>query len=89
MYCESGQALSIYGDFCHECPIDKYSSFALTSNCSKSSNNFCPIHYYSSKICTDKVNVNLTDYCNIFSGSEPWICPKANKGLNYEQCYDP
>ena len=90
MYCENGQALSIFGDFCHECqdcPIAKnYLKLFLLSNCSKSSNNFCPTHRDSSKICMDRFNVNKTDYCN-YDGS--WICPKANKGLNFEQCYDP
>ena len=84
--CENGQTLSIFGDFCHECPLLKHSSLALTSNCSKSSNHFCPIGYDTSKICTDKVNVNITDYCR-HEFSETWICPKANKGLNFEQCY--
>ena len=36
-------------------------------------------------------NVSVTDYCSYFNDdqAEPWICPKANKGLNFEQCYDP
>ena len=91
VYCESGQALSIYGDFCHdcqECPIQPFSHLyhlAMSTNCSKSSNHFCPIYMSASKICLDKVNVSITDYCS--NGDEPWICPKANKGLNFEQCY--
>ena len=89
MYCgENGKALSIFGDFCQECPINRRSVLALTSNCSKSSNHFCQIDYYSSKICMDKVNVNITKYCSNGGYDEPWICPKANKGLHFEQCYD-
>ena len=85
VYCENGQALSIYGDFCHECqecPITVNSYIALTSNCSKSSNHFCPMTAYSSKICTDEVNVSL------YNGTKLWRCPKANRGLNFEQSYD-
>ena len=89
MYCENGQSLSIFGDYCHDCPITPSSSFALTSNCSKMSNHFCPLQSDSSKICTDKVNVNITEYCSWGGYDEPWKCPKANKGINFEQCYDP
>ena len=88
VYCENGQALSLYGDFCHEChecPLATYSVYAMLSNCSKRSNNFCPMFDVTSKICMDRFNVNITDYCDY---GEPWICPKANKGLNFEQCYD-
>ena len=86
--CENGQALSIFGEFCYECPLIKISSLALTSNCSKMSNHFCPMDYTSSKICMDKVNVPITDYCSTSADDKPWICPKANKGLNFEQCYE-
>ena len=95
VYCENGQALSIFGEFCNECPMHRYSVFALTSNCSKSSNHFCQIDYYSSKICMDKVNVSIGDYCSgdktdVFDCTEYYKdCPKANKGLNFEQCYCP
>ena len=89
-YCENGQAVSLYGDSCHdECPIGKSSRSAMSSNCSKSLNNFCPIIEETSKICMDRVNVSITDYC--FSNSEYdkyWNCPKANKGVNFEQCYN-
>ena len=90
MYCENGKALSIYGDSCEECPIEKHSSaLALASNCGRSSNNFCPIYDATSKICMNKVNVNIIDYCSYFAeDGEAWICPKANKGLNFDQCYD-
>ena len=92
MYCENGQALSIYEDFCeggHACPIGTDSYFALTSNCSKISNHFCPIYHLTSKICLDKVDVNITNYCKYGrNDEEPWICPKANKGLSFVQCYD-
>ena len=89
MYCENGQSLSIFGDYCHDCPIGHSSTSALTSNCSKSSTNFCPINLYSSKICLDKVNVSITDYCSGGGFEKFWICPKANKGLIFEQCYVP
>ena len=88
-YCENGQALSIYGDFCndcHECPIGTNSFSAISSNCSKRFNHFCPL-YMSSKICMDKVNVSVTDYCTHGGQNEHWICPKASKGLDFEQCY--
>ena len=90
MYCENGQAVSIYGDFCvksRECAILPDSDFALTSNCSKSSNHFCPIHPYSSKICMDNVNVSITDYCTGGIYDKHWKCPKAIKGHDFEQCY--
>ena len=89
MYCESGQELSIHGDFCYDCPLYIYSAFALKSNCSKMSNHFCPLYAGTSKICMDKVNVNITYYCSRDGQDKPWICPKANKGLNFEQCYNP
>ena len=88
VYCENGQALSIFGDFCYDCPLPHYSVLALTSNCSKSSNTLCPIHSLTSKICTDKVDVNITKHCSQDGYDKIWICPKANKGLNFEQCYD-
>ena len=90
--CENGHALSYNGDFCHdsqECPISAQNSIlAMSSNCSKMSNHFCPLYDYSSKICMDKVNVSITDYCSWGGLDEPWICPEANKGLKFEQCYD-
>ena len=93
VHCENGQALSIRGHFCdkcHECPISTQHSFiAMSSNCNKMSNNFCPISSHASKICMDKLSVNITDYClrsNV--GDNYWKCPKARKGLNFEQCYD-
>ena len=50
-------------------------------------NHFCPMYHQSSKICKDEVNV--TDYCSYGGGQdEYWKCPKANKGLNFDQCYD-
>ena len=89
--CENGKAISIYGHFCLEnqvCPTTKNNLLALTSNCSKSLNHFCPMYLGSSKICMDKVNFNITDSC-ISGGSEKhWKCPKANKGLDFEQCYN-
>ena len=91
MSCENGQAISIYGEMCNkseECPIsDLTSKRALESNCSYSSNHFCPIYYTSSKICMDKVDVSITDYCTYYGQAEPWNCPKANKGLKFDQCY--
>ena len=89
--CENGQAISIDGDFClgcQECPIANFSIMALTSNCSKSSNHYCPLNFDSSKICMDKVNFSITDYCSNGGRDDYWKCPKANKGLNFEQCYD-
>ena len=92
VYCKNGKALSIMGDFCQECqecPVRKYaSSLALTSNCSKSLNNYCPRDLLTSKICMDKINDSITDHCSYVEGDEPWLCPKANKGLDFEQCYD-
>ena len=92
IYCENGQTLSIYRDFCHEnkvCPIHPYSSMALKSNCSQTFNHFCPTSEKTSKICMDKLDVSITTYCsNSYMGQGPWKCPKANKGLNFEQCYD-
>lgn len=87
MNCENGQSLSIFGDYCHDCPIGYSSTYALTSNCSKSSNHFCPLYAYTSKICMDKVNVDITDFCSYAGYDEPLKCPKANKGINFEQCY--
>ena len=91
VYCENGQALSIYGDFCHECQecptFEIFTEMGLTSNCSKISNHFCPMFLGSSKICMDKVNVNITDYCSASYVRKPWFCPKAINGLNFEQCY--
>ena len=89
--CENGQAVSILGGFCDEnlqCPLTRYSVYAMTSNCSKSSNNFCPLFILSSKICMDSVNVNTTDYCSLGYQDEFWKCPNAMKGINFEQCYD-
>ena len=88
--CENGQALVIYGDFCSDsemCPIATENQLALSSNCSKTSNHFCPMYQMSSKICMDKVNVSVTDYCSYGRGEQYWKCPKANKGLIFEQCY--
>ena len=85
--CENGQALSIEGDFCHqcqECPIVTYSTVAFTSNCSKRSNHFCPVYHQTLKICMEK-DVSIADYCSDSYG-EYWNCPKANKGLDFEQC---
>ena len=60
---------------------------ALTSNCSKESNHVCPIDMTNSKICVDKDNVSITDYCNMLPVKEKqWVCPKANKGLSFQQC---
>ena len=87
--CKNGQAISSYGNYCNqckECPIFRRTYYAMTSNCSKSSNNFCPMSISSSKVCMDKVNVSsITYYCGGYTNV--WNCPKANKGLNYEQCY--
>ena len=53
------------------------------------------MYEYSSKICMDKVNVSIGDYCSgdkadYFDCTEYYKdCPKANKGLNFEQCYCP
>ena len=88
MYCENGQSLSIFGEFCYECPLMKYSVSALTSNCSKRSNNFCQRSEITSKICMNKVNVNITKHCSFGGYDKTWICPKAKKGLKFEQCYD-
>ena len=91
MHCEHGQAISIYGDFCvetQECALSPGSTFALTSNCSKTSNHFCPFYASSSKICMDKVNVSITDYCTSDGlYHKYWKCPKAIKGHDFEQCY--
>ena len=94
IYCKNGQVLSIHGDFCQncqECPLELFSSFAMSSNCSKTSNHFCTVFQGTSKICMNKVDVSITDYCSShgLNDPEPWVCPKANKGLNFEQCYDP
>ena len=43
-------------------------------------------HLY--KICMDKVNVSITDKCSYGGEDEFWNCPKANKGLAFEQCYN-
>ena len=88
--CKNGKVLSNI-DFCRdcqECPINKQSSVALTSNCSKTSNNFCPVTYDTSKICINRLNVSLPKYCTKYEDAPHWICPKANKGLDFEQCYD-
>ena len=87
--CKNGQLLSIYGDFCNkcqECPIKGHSDIAMSSNCSKITNHFCPKWYSTSKICMDNAEVSITDYCH-FDGDDYWKCPKANKGLNFDQCY--
>ena len=91
MNCDNAQALSIYGNFCHDsndCPTESFSSFAMSSNCSKINNHFCPLNFGSSKICIDKANVPITEYCPSGLGLKNWECPKANKGLNFDQCYD-
>lgn len=92
MSCQNGQAISSE-DFCEECnmcPISPTNSLmALKSNCSHSSNHFCPIYQFTSKICMDEVNVSIIDYCSAdnFDGGDVWMCPKANEGLDFEQCY--
>ena len=37
----------------------------------------------------DEVNVSIIDYCSAdnFDGGDVWMCPKANEGLDFEQCY--
>ena len=86
MRCENGKALSIFENFCHGCPLGSYSTFAMSSNCSKRFNNFCPMYYSSSKICMDKVNVPMN--CSAGGLHQYWKCPKAIKGPNFDQCYD-
>ena len=90
--CENGQAIPTHGGFCkdsQECPIiTSYGIMALTSNCGHVSNHFCPISRGLSKICIDKVNVSITDYCTEGGHDKYWKCPKANKGLVFEQCFD-
>ena len=81
----------MFGEFCHECqecPIELISGFAMSSNCSKMFNHFCPMYPETSKICMDRVNTNITDYCSGGGVNHYWKCPKANKGLEVEQCYD-
>ena len=46
------------------------------------------INTYSYKICMDKVNVSITNKCSYGGEDEFWNCPKANKGLAFEQCYN-
>ena len=93
IYCQNGQAMSIYGDFCkdgHECPTSIYSNYAMKSNCSYDSNHFCPMQFDSSKICINKMNVSISDYCrngDPYGIDTHWTCPKANYGLDFEQCY--
>ena len=90
MSCENGQQISVYGKFCNEnqgCPLGIESLLALTSNCSKSSNHFCPISSSTAKICIDRVDVSITNYCSYGARNDSyWKCPKANKGLEFEQC---
>ena len=87
--CDNGQAVSVFGDFCQECPlVHLYSSFAVSSNCSYNLNHFCPLYDDASKICIDKVDVSITNYCSYGGQNEYWKCPKANKGLKFDQCYD-
>ena len=89
--CENGQAVVVYGGFCEECkkcPIGVRSSYMfMSSNCSKSSNHICPKSRKTSKICMDEVKVSMTDFCLLQDAHDYWKCPKANKGLNFEQCY--
>ena len=35
----------------------------------------------------DEVKVSMTDFCLLQDAHDYWKCPKANKGLNFEQCY--
>ena len=81
----------MYGDFCpecQECPMQReYSIFAISSNCSKGSNQFCPKYLESSKIYMNKINASITEYCP-YGGNEIWECPKANKGLDFDQCFN-
>ena len=88
--CQNGQAISTeeFCDECQECPVAQNDVFALKSNCSKSSNSFCPSFSGSSKICMDKINVSLSDHCKSEINNNRWMCPNANSGLNFEQCYD-
>lgn len=91
--CEHGQALG-FEHFCEDlCPLSAIAITALKSNCSYIQNKNCPIYRVSNKICMDKVNVTISDYCtgNSYDYDEEklfWSCPKANRGLDFEQCYN-
>ena len=91
--CPNGQIQS-QEIFCEDqsaCPITEYGVVSLITNCSHMQNHHCPASYLASKICADKVDVSLNDYCKGIDPTSPpgKICPLANKGLDYAQCYNP
>ena len=87
MNCPEGKKLR-FKDFCYEqgqCPISTKNMMAITSNCSKLKDQHCPSKYYMTKVCIDRVDHrNITDYC--YQGT---ACPKANEGLEFDQCVSP
>ena len=88
--CQNGQVISeeVFCEECNMCPISPFSWMALKSNCSHSSNHFCPLHQFTSKICMDEVDVSIVDYCSFENPDDAvWMCPKANEGLDFEQCF--
>ena len=66
-----------------QCPVSVFSNTAITSACKNTEKYSCPqSNADSSKICSVQLP-NVEDYC-----VKKDLCPKANKGLHYQQCYD-
>ena len=66
-----------------QCPVSVFSNTAITSTCKNTEKYNCPqSNADSSKICSVHLP-NVEDYC-----ANKDSCPKANKGLHYQQCYD-
>ena len=86
--CQGGHKKSLE-NFCEDqgqCPVSKTGFVAITSDCS--SNHDCPASSYSSRVCIDRINVSLESHFCSRGANFGKICPKANKGLYYQQCYN-
>ena len=72
-----------------QCPItDDDNIVAITSNCSYIFDTHCPLGLRSAKICIDSIDLgDIKEYCTsgVFIGRN--VCPKAKKGLEFQQCY--
>ena len=85
--CFEGDVLP-WGTFCPhqaQCPISVASDTAIISRCNNDDHPHCPRNGKTSKICMESVKPRpIESYC-----SEGKKCPSANRGMAFEQCYNP
>ena len=69
--------------FQNTCPVSVWSSIAVESKCDHLVGDQCPDEGLVSKVCNSASDtVNIQSNCH-----KGEICPKAKKGIEYEQCF--